>query len=419
MKAEIVSIGTELLLGEIVDTNASYIASRLPALGIDLYYMHQVGDNLDRLLEVYHRALERSDLILSTGGLGPTEDDLTREVVARALGEEMSIDPQLERELRQFFGQRALNMPENNLKQAMLIPSARSIPNPVGTAPGWWAEKDGNIIVAMPGPPRELHQMWENQVAPELRKRSDGGILVSRTFKITGISEGGVDEMCGDLKKSANPTVGVYAKPDGIHVRIAAKARDEQKAAALLDPVEARIRDTFANNLWGTDDETMQAHVGKLLTDRGLTLATMESCTGGLLASTITDVPGSSTYFRGGLVTYATDVKAAHGVDPQLIEKHGVISEEVAAAMALAARTELGADIGIGITGVAGPSEQEGKPVGTVFVTVDHKSKRHSHTGKYPGGRIDIKNRIVATTLFQVRRLLLELDGIETSNWRR
>ena len=419
MKAEIISIGTELLLGEIVDTNASYIASRLPALGIDLYYMHQVGDNLDRLLEVYHRALERSDLILSTGGLGPTEDDLTREVVARALGEEMSIDPQLERELRQFFGQRALNMPENNLKQAMLIPSARSIPNPVGTAPGWWAEKDGSIIVAMPGPPRELHQMWENQVAPELRKRSDGGILVSRTFKITGISEGGVDEMCGDLKKSANPTVGVYAKPDGIHVRIAAKARDEQKAAALLDPVEARIRETFANNLWGTDDETMQAHVGKLLTDRGLTLATMESCTGGLLASTITDVPGSSNYFRGGLVTYATDVKAAHGVDPQLIEKHGVISEEVAAAMALAARTELGADIGIGITGVAGPSEQEGKPVGTVFVTVDHKSKRHSHTGKYPGGRIDIKNRIVATTLFQVRRLLLELDGIETSNWRR
>ena len=419
MKAEISSIGTELLLGEIVDTNASYIASRLPALGIDLYYMHQVGDNLDRLLEVYHRALERSDLILSTGGLGPTEDDLTREVVARALGEEMSIDPQLERELRQFFGQRALNMPENNLKQAMLIPSARSIPNPVGTAPGWWAEKDGSIIVAMPGPPRELHQMWENQVAPELRKRSDGGILVSRTFKITGISEGGVDEMCGDLKKSANPTVGVYAKPDGIHVRIAAKARDEQKAAALLDPVEARIRETFANNLWGTDDETMQAHVGKLLTDRGLTLATMESCTGGLLASTITDVPGSSSYFRGGLVTYATDVKAAHGVDPQLIEKHGVISEEVAAAMALAARTELGADIGIGITGVAGPSEQEGKPVGTVFVALDHKSKRHSHTGKYPGGRIDIKNRIVATTLFQVRRLLLELDGIETSNWRR
>ncbi|MEE9284387.1 MAG: competence/damage-inducible protein A [Dehalococcoidia bacterium] len=419
MKAEIVSIGTELLLGEIVDTNASYIASRLPALGIDLYYMHQVGDNLERLLEVYHRALSRSDLILSTGGLGPTEDDLTREVVARALGEEMTIDPDLERELRQFFGRRALSMPENNLKQAMLIPSARSIPNPVGTAPGWWAEKSGKTIVAMPGPPRELHRMWEDQVAPRLRQRSGGGILVSRTFKITGISEGGVDEMCGDLKKSTNPTVGVYAKPDGIHVRIAAKAPDEAAAGALLDPVEARIRETFGTNLWGTDDETMQAHIGKLLTQRGLTLATMESCTGGLLASTITDVPGSSSYFRGGLVTYATDIKAANGVDPRLIEEHGVISAEVASAMARAARTRLGADIGIGVTGVAGPSEQEGKPVGTVFVTVDHEGRQLAHTGKYPGGRLDIKNRIVATTLFQVRRLLLELEGIETSTWRR
>ncbi len=411
MKAEIFSIGTELLMGEIVDTNAAYIASRLPALGIDLYYVQQVGDNQGRLVEVLRRGLSRSDLLLCTGGLGPTEDDLTRECIAEVFGERMAVDPKLEQELRSFFGNRGLNMPMNNLKQAALIPSARAIPNPVGTAPGWWAEKDGRTIVAMPGPPRELMRMWEHEVYPELRRRAKSGILVSRTFKITGLSEGGVDEMLGGLKKSPNPTIGVYAKPDGIWVRIAAKAQDEAAAGALLQPLDDQIRRMFAANLWGTDDETMQSHIGKLLTARKMTLATMESCTGGLLASTITDVPGSSNYFKGGIVSYMTDVKTAHGVDRAIVERHGAISGETAAAMAKAARTQLGASIGIGVTGVAGPTEQEGKPVGAVFVALDHERLQRLHTGKYPGGRLDIKTRVVSTALFNLRRLILELDG--------
>ena len=411
MKAEIVSIGTELLLGEIVDTNASFLASQLPHLGIDVYYMHQVGDNIERLQEVFTRAIGRSDLILTTGGLGPTDDDLTRSIIASVMGEEMSIDPVLEQELRAFFGDRSLTMPENNLKQAMLIPSSQAIPNPVGTAPGWWVEKNGRIIVAMPGPPRELHHMWEHQVRPKLRQRAGDQILVSRVLKVTGISEGAVDEMCGDLLKASNPTIGVYAKPDGIHVRIGAKAKDETAAQKLIEPVESHLRTTFGNNLWGVDEETMQAVVGKLLTERGITLATMESCTGGQLASTITDVPGASAYFKGGLVTYATEAKIQYGVDPKTIEAYGAVSAETAAAMARAAREQLHANVGVAITGVAGPTEQEGKPVGTVYLAVDHENEKLAHSGKYPGGRTDIKNRIVATSLFHIRRLLLQLDA--------
>ena len=409
MKAEIVSIGTELLLGEIVDTNASYLAGQLPALGIDLYYMHQVGDNMDRLLEDFQRAWSRSDLILCTGGLGPTDDDLTRATVGRLVGEQMVIDPVLEQELRGFFSGRGVRMPENNLKQAMLIPSATAIPNPRGTAPGWWVERDGKILVAMPGPPRELHFMWENQVRPRLRQLVKSGILVTRILKTTGISEGSVDEMCGDLLKSSNPSIGIYAKPDGIHVRIAAKAPDEAAALELVAPVEAELRRVFGDNLWGTDAETMPSHIGKLLTGLGVTLATMESCTGGLLASTITDVPGSSSYFKGGLVTYTTEAKIAYGVDARLIEEHGAISAQVAEAMARAARLQLRADMGVGVTGVAGPTEQEGKPVGTVFIAVEHERSARGHVTHYQAPRVDVKTRAVTSALFQLRQLLVDL----------
>ena len=400
------SIGTELLLGEIVDTNASYLASQLPALGIDLYYMHQVGDNMERLLEVTKRAWGRSDLVLCTGGLGPTEDDRTRAAVARLLGEEMTVDPELEKELRSFFGGRGMPMPENNLKQAMLIPSATAIPNARGTAPGWWVEKDGRILVAMPGPPREMVFMWENEVRPRLREQSTGSVLVSRTLKVTGMSEGAVDEMCGEFLGSSNPTIGVYAKPDGIHVRIAAKARNEAEALALEEPIERELRRRFGEHLWGVDDETMHVHIGQLLMARGMTLATMESCTGGLLASTITDVPGSSNYFKGGFITYTNEAKIAYGVDPKLIEEHGAVSPEVAVAMAKAARLQLGADVGVGITGVAGPSEQEGKPAGTVFVGVDHESAARGHATRYQMARADVKMRAVTSALFELRQLL-------------
>lgn len=409
MKAEIISIGTELLLGEITDTNAAYLSSELPALGIDLFYVSQVGDNMDRLYEVFHRGWSRSDILLCTGGLGPTEDDLTRETIAKLTGEKMTIVPELEKDLRAFFSRRNFPMPNNNLKQAMLIPSAKALPNPVGTAPGWFVEKGGKLLIAMPGPPRELRHMWENQVRPRLRERAAGGILVKRTLKVTGISEGAVDELCGELLRSPNPSIGVYAKPDGIHVRLGAKAADEAAAHALIYPVEVKLRERFGQYLWGADEETMPSVVGKLLQERRLTLATMESCTGGLLANTITDIPGSSAYYKGGLVTYATEGKIAHGVDQSVIQAHGVISAETATAMAKAARLSLNADVGIGITGVAGPAEQEGKAVGTVYIGIDHAKKSLTFAGKYPGTRLDIKNRAATNAIFQLRKLLLEL----------
>ncbi len=411
MKAEIVSIGTELLLGEITDTNAAYLASELPTLGIDLYYISQVGDNMDRLYEVFHRGWSRSDVLLCTGGLGPTEDDLTRETIAKLTGEKMAIVPELEKELRAFFGRRNFPMPENNLKQAMLIPSAKALPNPVGTAPGWFVEKGGKLLIAMPGPPRELRHMWENQVRPRLLKQAKAGILVRRTLKVTGISEGAIDELCGELLRSTNPTIGVYAKPDGIHVRLGAKASDEAAARALIYPAEVKLRERFGQYLWGADEETMPSVVGKMLQERRMTLATMESCTGGLLANTITDVPGSSAYYKGGLVTYSTDAKVANGVDPEVIQTYGVISAETAVEMAKAARKALKADIAIGITGVAGPAEQEGKAVGTVFIGIHHAHSSQTFAGKYPGTRLDIKNRAATNAIFQLRKTLLDLQA--------
>ena len=224
MKAEIVSVGTELLLGEITDTNASYLASELPALGIDLYWISQVGDNQTRLEEILRRAWQRSDLILTTGGLGPTEDDLTREAIAGMLGERLRVDPDLERDIRELFTQRGIEMPPSNIKQATLIPSAEAIHNFRGTAPGWWVERDGRILVAMPGPPIELEPIWCEEVLPRLQRRCTGGIILSRTLKTFGLSEATVGEMVSPLLSQANPTLAVYAKTDGIHLRLTAKA---------------------------------------------------------------------------------------------------------------------------------------------------------------------------------------------------
>jgi len=409
MKAEIISIGTEILLGEILDTNTQYIASRLPALGIDLYYASVVGDNLGRLVEVIARAWERSDLVLTTGGLGPTEDDLTREAIARVMGEEPMIDPALERMLREFFASRGVEMSESNIKQAALIPSARPIPNPRGTAPGWWVERDGRLIVAMPGPPTEMNRMWEVELAPELERRRPGGVLVVRTLKTTGLREATLDEMVSPLLKSSNPSLGVYARADGIQLRIAAKAASAEEARRLIEPVEEEARRILGSAVWGADDDTLAGAVGAMLRERGLTLATMESCTGGLLASTITDVPGSSDYYKGGLVSYATEMKVAWGVDPQVIAEHGVISEQCARAMACAARERLGADIGIGVTGVAGPDPQEDKPVGTIHIALDDGSEAPQAVSYvFAQGRGAVKRRAVTTALSLLRRAVLD-----------
>ena len=408
MRAELISIGTELLLGEIVDTNAQYISARLPALGIDLYYISKVGDNLERLSEVIGRAWGRSDLVITTGGLGPTEDDLTREAIAQVLEEELLVDAGQESQLREFFSRRGVSMPERNVKQAMLIPSGRAIPNPRGTAPGWWVECDGKLIVAMPGPPSEMQPMWEQEVAPELERRHPGSVLITRTLKTAGLGEGHVDELLSPLLKSANPSIGVYARADGVQLRIAAKAATKEEARRLIEPVEREMRSILGETVWGADDDTLESAVGDLLRRYGLTLATMESCTGGLLAHTITNVPGSSQYFRGGLVAYATEQKIAWGVRPQVIDEHGVVSAECAAGMARAARERLETDVGIGITGVAGPDPQDGHPPGTVHIGLDASFTAPATISyQFAQGREAVKRRAVTTALGLLRRTLL------------
>lgn len=412
MKAEIISVGTEILLGEILDTNAQYIASRLPALGIDLYFISKVGDNLERIRDTIERALGRADVVIMTGGLGPTEDDLTREAIAAALGEELFIDPEAEKQLRAFFEARGVAFPERNVKQASLIPSAMALLNPRGTAPGWWVQKtqhDGSdkYVIAMPGPPAEMERMWEMEVEPRLQEIVEGDILVKRTLKTIGVGESHIDEMVSPLLKSANPSVGVYAKPDGVYLRIAAKAPTLEQAKALIAPIEEEARRILGDIIWGADDESLEGVIGGMLRERGLTLATMESATGGLLASTITDVPGSSEYYKGGYVAYSTRMKMALGVSADLIEQHGVISSEVAGDMARAARLSLEADLGIGITGVAGPDEMEGHPPGTMHIAVHDGRAPETITYRFYQGRAATKRRAVTTALFLLRRSIL------------
>lgn len=370
MRAEILSCGTELLLGHITDTNATYLAQSLPSLGIDLYFVSQVGDNQGRIVETLRRAWERADLIIMTGGLGPTEDDLARESISALLGETMQVDPTLEAELRAKFASMRAPMPERNVKQATVIPSAQAIPNPVGTAPGWWVEKDNHIIVAMPGVPREMYRMWENEVIPRLSSRS-GSVIFTRILRVAGLGESTVEEKLSSLIHSTNPTLATYAKNDAIDVRVTAKAASEEEAVRQVDEMDVRVREILGQAVFGTNKDTLASVVGDLLQSRNQTLGVMESLTGGLLSSTLTDVKSSSKHFIGGVVSYSTDFKAQMGVPKETLEQYGAVSEQTAKAMAHAIRVQLGTDFGVGITGVAGPDTQEGKPVGTVYMAVE------------------------------------------------
>jgi competence/damage-inducible protein CinA-like protein len=407
MRAEIISCGTELLLGHITDTNATYLAQSLASLGIDLYFVSQVGDNQGRIVETLRRAWERSDLVIITGGLGPTEDDLARESISAMLGETMRVDPGLEAELRGMFATRNTIMPERNIKQATLIPSARALANPLGTAPGWWVEKDGHIIVAMPGVPREMYRMWEQEVIPRFVPYT-GGLIFTRLLRVWGLGESAVEERLDSVIHSNNPTVATYAKSDAIDVRITAKAETREQAEQQVAEMEARVRGILRHHVFGVDKDTLQSVVGRSLTVRRKTLAVMESITGGLFSSRITDVPGSSNYFVGGLVTYSTELKAQMGVPREILEQYGAISEETARAMAHAVRERLGVDYGLGITGVSGPDKHEDKHAGTVHIAID--GPEGVVTGMGPGWRAsrDDNKRLAVLAALNLLRLVLE-----------
>jgi nicotinamide-nucleotide amidase len=333
VKAEVLSIGTELLLGQIVDTNANYLAGRLALLGIDCLHMQTVGDNLGRARQAFERALSRSDLVVATGGLGPTEDDLTREAIAAALDETPVVDPALEADLRAWFSGRGMVMPERNRKQAWLIPSARALPNPNGTAPGWDVQKDRRRIIAMPGVPREMSPMWES-VEPSLTRT---GALRWRTLKLLGIGESAVEEKLAELVRSTSPTVATYAKNDGVHVRVADKASTPEEADERVARMEQTIRARLGEYVWGTDDETLPGVIGRRLEAREWRLAVAESLSAGDIARTLAEAPGAERWFVGAIVRPSTDAETLEtegrrlGGDVLLVTPHGAETSELRA----------------------------------------------------------------------------------------
>ena len=408
MHAEIVSIGTEILMGEIVDTNSAHLAAGLARLGVEVHWVSKVGDDPDRLFEVIDRAWKRSDVTITTGGLGPTSDDLTRETIARVVGEEMEVQDDLLEHLKGLFAGRGAPMPATNIKQATLIPSASTIDNPMGTAPGWWVEKSGHTIVAMPGPPRELTRMWTHEVAPRIRERNTGVAIVTRTLKTFGISEGGLNEMVTDLFESTNPSLGIYSKEDGIHLRAIATAETDDLARELIVPMEAQIRGIVGDAIWGEDDETPETKAAALLLKEKRTLGIIESFTGGLLASTLAGVEESPKFLRGSVVAASDDVLAGHGVDPEVLGGFGAVSAPAAEAMAQAARRAFDADVGIGVTGVVTQPTPHSGPIGTSHIGLSVDGRTTTTSGRYPTQRLRIRTRAVTHALLELVRLLQE-----------
>lgn len=411
MVAEILSIGTELLLGQIVDTNAAYLGRTLAGLGIDLYYKSTVGDNEARVIETIRRARDRADLIITSGGIGPTEDDLTKESIAQVFDEELVLDqPSLEH-LHAFFARRGYPMPERNAKQAMIYRSGRMIPNPNGTAPGALLEKNGKIVISMPGPPNEMIPMMEGHVIPLLTERLGGTrqYLVTRVVRFIGIGESALEEHVQDLIHSTNPSLAPLAHTGEVHLRIGAKGENREAAEALIQPVEAELRRRLGKFIYGVDKTTLEAAVVQLLRERGRTVACAESCTGGGLGARLTSVPGSSAAFQGGVISYSNEAKTALlGVPRDLLETHGAVSAPVAEAMARGARERLGADYALSITGVAGPDGGTSeKPVGLVYIGVATPERVFATENHFIGIREDVRRRSTQVALQLLREQLL------------
>jgi nicotinamide-nucleotide amidase len=293
------------------------------------------------------------------------------------------------------------------VKQATLIPSAQALANPIGTAPGWWVEKDGHFIAAMPGVPVEMRRMWEHEVVPRLRERTGGQIIFSKTLKIIGLGESTVGEMIHDLLESNNPTLATYAKNDGIHVRITAKAGSEDEARALIAEPERKVREIVGDTVYGVDEDTLEGVVAAMLRERGLTLATAEGLTAGLLASTLANVPGASSFFRGGMVAYSREAKEAWLVEPGLVEAHGPVGPEVALALAAAARTDLGTDIGVGLSGVAGPEPWGDIPAGSFYLAVNNRGTILTDATAWRTTRNEVRRRAVLAALALIRKSML------------
>ncbi|HET9290364.1 MAG TPA: competence/damage-inducible protein A [Actinomycetes bacterium] len=412
MRCEIIGVGTELLLGQIVNTNAAWIGQRLADVGWDCLRHTAVGDNEQRIAETITEALGRADAVILTGGLGPTQDDVTREALAAVAGVSLVRQPELEQWLRERFARMGVQrMAEMNLRQADVPEGARVIDNPRGTAPGLIVEIDGKPTYAVPGVPREMEGMLERVVLPDLAARAgEGRAIVSRTLRTVGVGESRLAERLTPLWEEAGTgevTLAYLASPGEVRVRLTAVGATREEAIAEIAPVEARVREELGDIVYGTDDETLEAVVGRLLRERGLSLATAESLTGGLLGGRVTGIAGASDYYLGGVVAYATDAKASRlGVDPDLLAAEGPVSEQVAAAMAAGARSAFGADLGLAATGVAGPTEQSGRRVGTLCLGVADAAGTATKTLTAPGDRTQVRLWTCSVALDLARRRL-------------
>jgi len=404
MKAEIIPVGTEILLGNIIDINSSFLSNQLPLLGIDLYYISTVGDNQERLVDTLKQAWKRADLIITTGGLGPTQDDITREAIGELVSEELKVDEKLWQELQGLLSRYPGKIPQSNIKQATIIPSAQIIPNRMGTAPGWWVEKDDHIIIALPGPPDEMKLMWQEGMLPKLEQRVTGEVILSRIIKTFQLAEAKVDELVAHVSKLCNPTLATYINPDGVYLRITAKAKGKTEAQRLISQSEEQIRNTLSSYIWGVDDDTPGSVIGELLRAKNLSLATMESCTEGLLCSTIASGRGSYTYFKGGLLACCDEAKMACGVDTSIMERYGKENTQVAKAMAETARRNLKTDIGMGVGGNINPDKNSGD----AFIGLSSDKFEQTLTHILRGNRSRMKQRAVYAALFDLRRMLLE-----------
>ena len=413
MVVELISVGTELLLGNIVNTNAQYLAEQCALLGMSMYSQTVVGDNKNRLAEAFRTALKRSDIVILTGGLGPTEDDLTKEVCAEVMGIPLVDDPHTRERLRAYFeGSIYKEIPENNWKQAQVPAGAKVLDNDNGTAPGLIMEKFGKSAILLPGPPDELHPLFQEQVVPYLRALRPEYIF-SRMVKICGVGESAVEDKLLDLiDQQTNPTIATYAKIGEVHVRVTARAADEEEAKKLIKPVVKEIRSRLGDNVYSVLEwETLEMAVVGLLKKHGLTVTTAESCTGGLLAGRLVNVPGASEVFREGFITYANKAKRKRlDVSKSTLKKYGAVSEQTAREMAMGGVFATDADVCVAVTGIAGPDSDGDKPVGLVYIACYMDEKVRVEQYQFRGNRAKIREQSVVKALDLLRRTILDSD---------
>ncbi|MDO4189074.1 MAG: competence/damage-inducible protein A [Lachnospiraceae bacterium] len=411
MTAEIICVGTEILLGNIVNTNAAYLAEKCAYLGISNYYQVVVGDNEARLLDAINTAKDRADVIFLVGGLGPTEDDLTKETAAKAFNVKLVEDDKAKENIISILSKRGLDITNNNYKQALVPEGSIVLYNDNGTAPGIIMEAEGTVTIMLPGPPNEFIPMVDKQVEPYFMDKGNGDVIYSKVVKIIGVGESKVADQIKFLTAMTNPTVATYAKTGEVHVRVTAFADSEDEAKTLVKPVVDKIKEMYGANVYTTNEaETLEESVVHMLSKRGLTITTAESCTGGLLAGTIVNAAGASDVFNGGFITYSNKFKKNMiGVKKTSLDKYGAVSEKVAKEMAKGAQREAKADVAISTTGIAGPGGgTKDKPVGLVYIGCAVKDKIYVEEFRFSGNRAKVRQSTVAMALSMVRKYVLE-----------